>query len=236
MQKNRRWQRRERPRGISSYNLDQWTSFRAILEAMGAMDAAELQRLRETARPYLRFREELDLFHKRHVDGHCTTACFEKGISACCGFESIFTFFGDQVITVLFSDEEDMDSLLSPLTMPNTTGKCVYAGPAGCLWKVRPISCAMFFCDDVKKNILQNTEGIEGEWKEMQKREKEFTWPDRQVLFDDLEKCFMACNVDSPFMYFHKSPGLLRIKKQGRRNHGGKEAFPEEAISTSTAK
>ncbi len=224
------------PRGVSPYNLDQWKSFKAIVEAMAVMDERERLGLQEMCRPYLCFREELDLFHKGHVEAHCTGACYEKGVSACCGFESIFTFFADQVVNVLFSSPEELAFLLATLRKPNTTRRCVYLGPAGCLWKVRPISCAMFFCDDVKQNFLQADPVLEREWKEKQREEKAFTWPDRQVLFDDLEKCFLARSVDSPFMYFHKSPGLLRVKAQARKNQAEKGEPFAEVTSRSTAK
>jgi len=41
-----------------------------------------------------------------------------------------------------------------------------------------------------------------------------FTWPDRPVLFDDLESYFLKTGCRSPLMYLHNSPGLLRIKQK----------------------
>ncbi len=204
--------------GDDGYNAGQWKGFKAIFDGLGKMEHGEIQSLRETARPYLTFREELDAFQKHHTEAHCAKACYETKVSACCGFESIYTFFADQVLTVLFSHEDDIAALLNVLTKPNRTKNCVYLGPAGCIWKVRPISCAMFFCDEVKSKILQGDPGIQEAWEQLRKREKEFTWPDRWVLFDHMEKYFMKRGVDTPFMYFHKSPGLLRVKK--RFNHG----------------
>ena len=42
------------------------------------------------------------------------------------------------------------------------------------------------------------------------------TWPDRPVLFDELEKLFIKEGYDSPLMYCHKSPGLLRLKSKSK--------------------
>jgi hypothetical protein len=39
-----------------------------------------------------------------------------------------------------------------------------------------------------------------------------YTWPSRPVLFDKLEELFIQEGFDSPIMYFHHSPGLLRLK------------------------
>ncbi len=200
--------------GDDSYNAGQWKGFKAILEAVSKMGHREIHSLKETAKPYLRFREELDAFQRHHTEAHCTQACHEAKLAACCGFESIYTFFADQVLTVLFSNDNEIDDLLHVLEKPNRTKNCVYLGPAGCIWRVRPISCAMFFCDNVKSKILQGTPGVQETWEQFRKREKAFTWPDRWVLFDHLEKHFMERGVDTPFMYFHKSPGLLRVKNR----------------------
>ncbi|MGD2030721.1 MAG: hypothetical protein PVG86_12380, partial [Desulfobacterales bacterium] len=54
-------------------------------------------------------------------------------------------------------------------------------------------------------------------WNELKQRKKIYTWPDRPVLFDDLERYFMNAGYSSPLMYLHNSPGLLRIKKQAKK-------------------
>ena len=46
------------------------------------------------------------------------------------------------------------------------------------------------------------------------KQEKSFKWPDRPVLFDDLEKLFLDLGCHSTLMHLNLSPGLLRIKKR----------------------
>jgi hypothetical protein len=48
-------------------------------------------------------------------------------------------------------------------------------------------------------------------------KERQFTWPDKPILFDDLEELFVLAGLKSSLMYCHLSPGLLRVKAQSRR-------------------
>ncbi len=199
---------------ISEYNRDQLSAFQDLAEAMGLLNEEEALGLRQAILPYLEFRREVDHFSQTHFKSCCSKMCFETRLSACCGFESIFTFFADQVITYVESEPEEIDAILKVLSRPNTTKHCVYLGENGCLWKVRPISCAMFFCDQAKESILIEQSEALTTWKALQAKEKDFTWPARPVLFDEIEVLFRKKGLDSPHMYFHHSPGLLRIKKK----------------------
>jgi hypothetical protein len=71
----------------------------------------------------------------------------------------------------------------------------------------------MFLCDQAKKTVLETDDQLKLEWEKLRKKEKDFTWPDKPVLFDEIEEIFINAGLDSPLMYFHKSPGLLRVKK-----------------------
>lgn len=199
---------------MGEYNEDQLTSFRAITEACATLSTLEVQGLKESLGEYLRFREELDRFQAELVSTACKTMCFDTGMSACCGFESIFTFFADQVVNTLLSEPHEMQAIFSVLGRPNRTQRCVYLAGGGCLWRIRPISCAMFYCDKVKEEVLAASPEAAERWAGLRAREKEFTWPVKPVLFDDLEKFFMGLGVKSPHMYFHQSPGLLRLKRK----------------------
>lgn len=199
---------------ISEYNREQEASFRAIGGALEGLPVAEIEGLRESAGPYLRFREDVDSYQSERFDPVCRKACFETGLSACCGFESIYTFFADQTIDFLFSSPEEKATLFEVLNRPNLTGKCVYLGDNGCLWKIRPISCAMFLCDEAKKSAFEKRPEEAAVWGEFRKREKDFTFPDKPVLFDDLETYFIGLGVESAYMYFHRSAGLLRVKEK----------------------
>jgi hypothetical protein len=74
----------------------------------------------------------------------------------------------------------------------------------------------MFLCDHVKNQILGKDRSLRKRWEGLRRRERLYTWPTRPVLFDELETLFRAAGLDSPLMYFHKSPGLLRLKARAR--------------------
>ena len=46
----------------------------------------------------------------------------------------------------------------------------------------------------------------------LRRREKDFTHPDKPVLFDDLERGFRQMGLQTPHMYYHSSPGLVLLK------------------------
>jgi len=83
------------------------------------------------------------------------------------------------------------------------------------MWRVKPIVCEMFLCEQAKKEVFREKAWAEDAWEELKQRKKLYTWPDRPVLFDDLERYFMDAGYSSPLMYLHNSPGLLRVKQLG---------------------
>ena len=202
------------PTRITDYNRDQLISFQAILDIMDKLSREEMEELKIMARPYLVFRQRLDDYHSRYFSDYCRKACFDTGLSACCGFESIITFFSDQVITVLGSEPEDIETMIETLSRSNNTRKCVYTGPNGCLWKVRPVSCAMFFCHEAKVSVFKSHPEAESLWGMFLEQERDFTWPTKVVVFDEIEKFFLRYGVSSPHLYFHRSPGLLKLKSE----------------------
>jgi len=212
---------------VSEYQRDQWHSFGAIEKACRGLPYGELEELKESLESYLRFRRTLNDFQEQSFGTFCRTACYESKLSACCGFESIFTFFADQVITFLLSTQEELETLFQKIEQTNHTGRCVYLGESGCIWQVRPISCAMFLCEQAKQQAFSEDRDAETAWEELREAKNAYTYPIQPVLFDDLESFFIALGVDSPHMYFHKSPGLLCLKDRSglgkrppRRSHG----------------
>ncbi len=169
--------------------------------------------LRDKIGDYLAFRTEVDDFHSRHLGDVCTMKCYKSRLSACCSKEGIITFFADVVINVVMSDPGDIKILNAALEKQNDGFKCVYLGEKGCMWKIKPIVCEMFICDTAKKQTLHGSPKLMKEWDALKKKEKIFTWPDRPVLFDEIEIYFIAAGWYSPLMYMHNSPGLLRVKK-----------------------
>jgi hypothetical protein len=78
----------------------------------------------------------------------------------------------------------------------------------------------MFLCEDARKTVFGKVLNAHAQWESLRRREKRYTWPDRPVLFDDLEDVFIQAGYDSSLMYFHNSPGLLKVKSQAMK--GGK--------------
>ena len=162
---------------------------------------------------YLLFRKDIDIFLSEHFGKICTQNCYQSNISACCTREGIITFFADVVINFLVSQKDEIEVLFKVLQRPNNDFKCIYLGEQGCFWRVKPIVCEMFLCEPAKKKVFLEKPRAKDKWDELNKRKKIFTWPDRPVLFDVLEKYFIVAGFNSPLMYMHNSPGLLRVKK-----------------------
>jgi hypothetical protein len=157
-------------------------------------------------------------FQKLHFSDICTEKCFAGKTSACCGREGIATFFADVVINLLLSSEDDVDALEQTLSNDRGGFKCVYLSETGCLWRLKPIVCEMFLCDFAKESVLGRNDVLRSQWEKLRRREKRYTWPDRPVLFDMLEEVFVRAGYDSPIMYFHHSPGLLRLKARFQKS------------------
>ena len=138
------------------------------------------------AADYLSFRVEVDSFLSTHFRKVCTQTCYQNRLSACCSREGIITFFADIVVNVLASDNQEIENLISILRQSNTGFKCVYLTENGCRWKVKPIVCEMFLCDRATETILARNPKLKGEWDLIEEKRKQYTWPDRPVLFDGL--------------------------------------------------
>jgi hypothetical protein len=72
----------------------------------------------------------------------------------------------------------------------------------------------MFLCGPAKAKVFSEHREAQAEWLDLERRRKEFTWPDRPVLFDAIETYFIAAGCSSSLMYLHNSPGLLRVKRK----------------------
>ena len=168
---------------------------------------------------YLRFRQSVDNFLQTHFGSVCNQACYQSRLSACCSREGIVTFFADGVINVLLSTSQEIDRLATVLQKGDNGPKCVYLGSNGCLWRLKPIVCAMFLCDRAEEEVFRDRRALRQQWEGYREHKKRFTWPDRPVLFDDLETLFIKAGFTSPMMYLHNSPGLIRVKQQASRKN-----------------
>jgi len=121
------------------YSRDQWNTIQGIRRILSQLPPEEIRRLEAQVRPYLLFREELEQFQALYFGKRCRDACFETRLSACCGFESIFTFFADHVVHFLVTGVEEGSRVLAPLARPNRTDRCVYLGPKAALEGPTPV-------------------------------------------------------------------------------------------------
>ena len=183
-----------------------------VRQHLSGLPLSQLRRLKKRIRSYLDFREAVASFQKKHFADLCSEKCFTSYTSACCGREGIITFFADVVVNVLLSTQEEIDVLLDILDTDSGGLNCVYLNNRGCLWRAKPIVCEMFFCEHAKNLVLDNNEALKSQWETLRERERRYTWPTRPVLFDELEDYFIEAGFDSPLMYLHRSPGLLRLK------------------------
>jgi hypothetical protein len=207
---------------MNSYHKEQIDALIMVKRHLDNLPASEHQALRASVADYLMFRREVDEFLVNHFSEICTQTCYQSRMSACCSREGIITFFADIVVNVLVSAQADIDNLQAVLSKPNDGFKCVYLAEKGCLWRLKPIVCQMYLCDRSKDHVFGQESKLKSEWKLLEQKRKRFTWPDRPVLFDDLESYFMKAGYRSPLMYLHNSPGLLRVKQEAKENNTSK--------------
>jgi hypothetical protein len=201
---------------MNAYQKEQAETLDMVCRHLGTISDKERLALLSQISDYLLFRDEVDAFLSEHFENTCTQKCYQSEVSACCSREGIITFFGDVVINVLVSGEAEIKGLATMLQTSNIGFKCIYLGGQGCMWRIKPMVCEMFLCDQAKKEVFGLKPWADKLWQELKQREKLYRWPDRPVLFDDLERYFMARGYSSPLMYLHNSPGLLRVKKRAR--------------------
>lgn len=203
---------------MNSYQKEQSETLSMVQRHIATLSALERQGLESEIADYLLFRDEVDAFLCEHFSNVCTQKCFQNKISACCSREGIITFFGDVVVNVLVSPYTEIHALMTVLQKRNRGFKCIYLGNHGCMWRIKPIVCEMFLCEQAKKEVFQEKPLAGQLWDELKQRKNRYTWPDRPVLFGVLERFFMEAGYSSSLMYLHNSPGLLRVKKQAKES------------------
>jgi hypothetical protein len=197
---------------MNGYNREQSEAIAMVAHHLKTRSSSERTRIKTRIKNYLQFRKEIDHFSQCHFSEICTQKCYQDHHSECCNREGITTFFADVVINVLMSSDQEIDRLLQILSPPNLGLKCVYLGNRGCLWRIKPIVCEMFLCEYARNSAFDRNPNAPRQWERLRRREKRYTWPSRPVLFDELETYFIRAGYTSGLMYFHNSPGLLRVK------------------------
>lgn len=202
---------------ISEYNQQQIEAFMMVRQYLEGLSRSRIGQTKRRIRNYMQFRADVADFQALHFSEICTYKCFTSQISACCGREGIATFFADVVINVLLSSEGEIDAVLQALFTDRGGFKCVYMTEDGCVWRLKPIVCEMFLCRHAKETVFNTNHVIRTRWENLRRRERRYTWPSSPVLFDELEELFIRAGYDSPLMYLHHSPGLLRVKERSRK-------------------
>jgi hypothetical protein len=199
---------------MSTYREEQSASQAMVRRYLERAPARTTRQLRQLCAEYRAFRQTVAHFQRLHLQAICNRTCFENQASACCNKDGIITFFADLVVNALFSPPDALQSLGESLKTERGDMKCIYLGPSGCRWHVKPIVCEMFLCDRALEGISAAGAPALREWRQLERQAKRFRWPDRPVLFDLIESRFLAAGLCSPLMYLHNSPGLVRIKRQ----------------------
>ena len=200
---------------MSDYNREQENAFAVVRRHLKDIEMPLRNGpLRDSLEAYLFFRRRVDRFLQEHFTSICGEACYRSRLSACCTKEGIITFFADVVVNALVSSPDEIEEILAVLQNPRTAVKCVYLGEKGCLWRIKPIVCTMFLCDRAQDEAFEKNPALRQQWQNFQTLKKRFTWPDRPVLFDELENIFIEAGHSSSLMYLHNSPGLIRVKQR----------------------
>jgi hypothetical protein len=203
---------------MSDYNREQYTTLQIVTQHLKDIESLNRSgRLSTSLSNYLAFRRTIDEFLQNHFSSICHEKCYHSQLSACCSKEGIITFFADVVVNAKYSSPDEIDHLFKVLQNPQTKVKCVYLGEHGCLWRIKPIVCTMFICDRAQDEVFGRNPDLRSHWEKLERLKKRFTWPDRPVLFDDLERCFIEAGHQSSLMYLHNSPGLIRVKKSQKK-------------------
>ena len=143
-----------------------------VLKHLNAVSEAERQQLRADLSNYLDFRQRTERFLSDHFGHICHRKCYESRLSACCSKDGIITFFADVVINALLSDEREITALKDVLKVPHSGFKCVYLGEQGCLWRIKPIVCEMFLCDQAKSEVFSRLPACEKTWHQLLEEKK----------------------------------------------------------------
>jgi hypothetical protein len=218
---------------VNEYNQEQYEALCLVQSHLADLEVhLKSPPIRERLKAYLAYRKDVDDFLTAHFSDTCNRNCYRNRLSACCSKEGIVTFFADVVINVLESTADEIDALKSVLQAGESGFKCVYLGEQGCMWRVKPIVCEMFLCDRAQQTVFTAAPDLASGWASFEADKKRFTWPDRPVLFDDLEAVFMRAGCGSTLMYMHNSPGLLMVKRKAKKKHRMTE--PPDAFSITT--
>ena len=198
---------------MGEYQVEQLEALSLVRLHLKSLPPGERQTLLASAADYLDFRATVDRYLETHFGRVCDQACYRSRVSACCSREGIVTFFADVVINLLLSSEPGSGRAgARPEARPHRIQVRVSRGDG------MPVADQTHRLPDVPvrarpgPGCSTHTPEAEAEWRRLEARRKTFAWPDRPVLFDQIEAYFLRAGCASRLMYLHNSPGLLRLK------------------------
>lgn len=198
---------------MNDYQAEQLEALRMVRQHLYALPEAEVAALKTDIADYLVFRSEVTDFLDVYFKDACTEKCFASRLSACCSKDGIIAFFADVVVNALVSDDGDLDRLEWAIQSPARAVKCIFLAEGGCVWRIRPVVCTFFLCDEAENRAFGDNPEAAAQWASLKEIKKHFTWPDKPVLFERLEDFFISRGCRSSLMYLHFSPGLSRIRQ-----------------------
>ena len=199
---------------MNSYQKEQLDALILVRSFLTGQSEAQIEGIVKQISTYLQFRQSVDQFLEHNFSQICTANCYQNHLSACCSRDGIITFFGDVMVNALVSTCQQLDVMMQAVQLPQFKRKCIYLSAAGCLWQVKPSVCAMFLCENAQLRVFEGRTHLKRTWDKLKLRERTFKWPDRPVLFDQLEEMVIDGGLKSPLMYLHNSPGLIRVKQR----------------------
>jgi hypothetical protein len=199
---------------MNDYQQEQLQALTVVRQGLRQLNSARRRELRDAIGDYLQFRQTVDEYLTRYFSDVCTQTCYRSRTSACCSKDGIIVFFADVVVNALQSTPARLDRLEAALQRVNPGHRCIYLHADGCMWILRPVVCAMFLCDRATQAVFADEPEALNAWAELRKQARLYKWPDRPVLFDDLEKVFIDLGYHSTLMHLNFSPGLLNVKKK----------------------
>ena len=198
---------------MNDYQAEQLEALRMVREILNALPDSETTKIKAEIADYQVFRSQVADFLDTHFKDICTEKCFASRLSACCSRDGIIAFFADVVVNALVSEDEALDRIEAAIQNPENAVKCIFLAEGGCLWRIKPVVCVFFLCDEAEKRAFGDNPEAAREWATFKEIKKHFTWPDKPVLFERLEDFFISRGCRSPLMYLHFSPGLSRIRQ-----------------------
>jgi hypothetical protein len=197
---------------MNDYQAEQLEALRMVRQHLYALPEAEIAALKADIADYLVFRSQITDFLDIYFKDTCTEKCFASSLSACCSKDGIIAFFADVVVNALVSEDGDLDRIEWAIQSPARADKCIFLAQGGCVWRIRPVVCTFFLCDEAESRAFGDNPEAAAQWASLKEIKKHFTWPNKPVLFECLEDFFISRGCRSPLMYIHFSPGLARIR------------------------